>query len=160
MINIFHISNNHSAMNTTLNKFVNLMTVTNIIGSIIAICSVTGAVSMYNSEKPLPILTVKHKTIYEDTWVDVHIDKGTNGSLRDLKYKHNNLDRMYSRGYTVGSFQTCGYAGKNPVLELINYNKSYDDFIADCKACKVSTDISVDGSESKNVPWATNTVTN
>lgn len=143
----------------TLTKFVNLARQYTVTSSIIAICSVVGAVSMYSSEKPLPILTVKHKTIYEDTWADVHIDEGTNGSLRDLKYKHNKLDCMYSRGYNVHSFQTCGYAGKNPVLELINHNKSYDDFIADCKACNVSTDISVGDSESKNVPWAANAVT-
>lgn len=118
------------------------------------------SVLLFVLPKPLPILTVKHKTIDEDTWVDVHIEQGSSAQLRDLKYKHNNMECLYSKGYNVRSFQTHGYAGKEPVLELRrNPSKSCDDFIADCKACNVSTDLSVDGSKPKNTLWEENVFT-
>lgn len=132
----------------------------------IVVCSGITAASLaitaglqHAATKPLPVLTVKHKTLYEDTWVDVFIEKGSHGPLRDLTYTHHNLGCMADKGYHVRSVTSGGFTGGEPVLELLNRNKSYDDFIADCKECGVNTFISVEGGPRKSVDWVSNAFT-
>lgn len=89
-------------MHSALNKLVRVTRQHNVVSAIIAGSGLVITVAAFDDgEPPGPILTVRHKTLCGDTWIDVHIDKETE---KDLKYKHNNLDCMYSRGYKVCSF--------------------------------------------------------
>jgi len=142
------------------NFLVKLAAQKKVTGMIIVVCSGITAVSMtitaglqHNATKPLPILTIKHKHINTDTWIDVYIEKGSHGALRDLEYKHNNLGCLNDKGYHVRSVTTGGFTGDEPILELRNRKTSYNDFLADCKACQVSTELSIEGKAPKTVDW-------
>jgi hypothetical protein len=136
-----------------LQKLVNLYRIDTFSAVLVAGTTASCAFLLYNN-RPLPVLSVHHIEDKYSTDVEVHIVQGSTGIIKDLKYKHNNLECLESKGYKTISYTTGGFTDHDPVLELRNNSRpDYKTFIADCKECKVSTDIKCKGFSKQNSSW-------
>lgn len=114
------------------------------------------AVQGYNRLRPFPVFSIKHTVDNTIAKVDVSLQNGGIGPLKDVTYEHKNLDCLNTKGYNVRSYVSCAYVGSEPILQLRNSSgkhMSKTEFQTACKECNVSTLVKCKNTGSQTFDW-------